>query len=183
MQAPFTLHEAIISRLNREAKLAAAGKQGRVIAKVNALTEPRTIQALYRASQAGVEIDLIVRGICVLRPGIEGVSERIRVRSIVGRFLEHTRVFCFGNDGKPDIFCSSADWMDRNFFRRVESAFPILNPVARQRITDELNSYLRDNSQAWLLHSDGSYVRAQPQAGEEQFSAQQALLGQLREDG
>lgn len=182
LQAPFTLHEAIIARLNREAEFAAAGKPGRVIAKVNALTEPRTIQALYRASQAGVEIDIIVRGICVLRPGIHGISENIRVRSIVGRFLEHTRVFYFGNAGSPELYCSSADWMDRNFFRRVESAFPILGTQARQRIIDDLSCYLRDNRQAWLLRSDGSYERAQPHNDEEPYSAQISLLEKLRED-
>lgn len=181
LQAPFTLHDTIIARINREAELAAAGTPGRVIAKINALTEPRTIQALYRASQAGVNIDLIVRGICVLRPGIEGVSNNIRVRSIVGRFLEHTRVFYFGNGKSPEIFCSSADWMDRNFFRRVESAFPILDPQARQRIIDDLNCYLRDNHQAWILSSDGSYTRARPPQGEEPCSAQQVLLEQLSE--
>ncbi|BAU57390.1 polyphosphate kinase 1 [Halorhodospira halochloris] len=182
LQAPFTLHEQVITRINREAELAEAGKTGRVIAKVNALTEPRTIQALYRASQAGAEIDLIVRGICVLRPGIEGVSDNIRVRSIVGRFLEHTRVFYFGNDGNPDIFCSSADWMDRNFFRRVESAFPVIDPQTRQRIVDDLNCYLRDNRQAWLLGSDGTYTRSQPDLEEEPFNAQQVLLETLSED-
>ncbi|MBK1733828.1 polyphosphate kinase 1 [Halorhodospira abdelmalekii] len=176
LQAPFTLHDALLNRIEREAELASAGKPGRVIAKVNALTEPRIIQALYRASQAGVEIDLIVRGICVLRPGITGLSETIRVRSIVGRFLEHTRVYCFGNDGTPEIFCGSADWMDRNFFRRVETAFPVTDPAARERILSDLECYLQDNCQAWLLQSDGSYVRAQPAADEAPFSAQQALL-------
>ena len=181
LQAPFTLHEAVLTRIEREAKHAAAGRGGRIIAKVNSLTEPRTIQALYRASMAGVEIDLIVRGMCVLRPGLPGVSENIRVRSIIGRFLEHTRVFYFDNAGSPDVYCASADWMDRNFFRRVETAFPVNNPEARRRILKDLEYYLMDTRQAWLLQPDGSYVRAAPQDGDAPFSAQQALLGRLAE--
>ncbi len=182
LQAPFTLHEAVLTRIEREAKHAAAGRGGRIIAKVNSLTEPRTIQALYRASMAGVEIDLIVRGMCVLRPGLPGVSENIRVRSIIGRFLEHTRVFYFDNAGSPDVYCASADWMDRNFFRRVETAFPVDDPEARRRILKDLEYYLMDTRQAWLLQPDGSYVRAAPQDGDAPFSAQQALLGRLAED-
>ena len=181
LQAPFTLHEAVLTRIEREAKHAAAGRGGRIIAKVNSLTEPRTIQALYRASMAGVEIDLIVRGMCVLRPGLPGVSENIRVRSIIGRFLEHTRVFYFDNAGSPDVYCASADWMDRNFFRRVETAFPVDDPEARRRILKDLEYYLMDTRQAWLLQPDGSYVRAAPQDGDAPFSAQQALLGRLAE--
>ncbi len=182
LQAPFTLHETVLRCIEREAEHAASGRGGRIIAKVNSLTEPRTIQALYRASMAGVEIDLIVRGMCVLRPGLAGVSESIRVRSIIGRFLEHTRVFYFGNAGSPDIYCASADWMDRNFFRRVETAFPINDPEARKRILKDLEYYLLDTRQAWLLQPDGSYVRAAPQDGDAPFSAQQALLERLAED-
>ena len=182
LQAPFTLHDSILARIEREAEHAASGRGGRIIAKVNALTETRTIEALYRASMSGVSIDLIVRGMCVLRPGIPGLSENIQVRSIVGRFLEHTRAFYFGNGGEPEIYCASADWMDRNFFRRVEAAFPIDEPEARKRIVKDLEYYLRDNSQAWLLQRDGTYRRAQPAAGAEPFSAQQALLERLAED-
>ncbi len=182
LQAPFTLHEAVLERIEREAEHAGAGRGGRIIAKVNSLTEPRTIQALYRASMAGVEIDLIVRGMCVLRPGLAGVSENIRVRSVIGRFLEHTRVFYFGNAGSPEICCASADWMDRNFFRRVETAFPVNNPEARRRILKDLEYYLMDTRQAWLLQPDGSYVRAAPQDDAPAFSAQQALLERLAED-
>ena len=182
LQAPFTLHEGVLARIEREAEHAAAGRGGRIIAKLNALTEPRAIQALYRASQAGVAIDLIVRGMCVLRPGLPGVSENIRVRSIVGRFLEHTRVFYFENAGAPEMYAASADWMDRNFFRRVEAAFPIDDPEARERIGKDLGYYLADTRQAWLLQADGSYVRAQPEGDEAPFSAQQALLAHLAED-
>ena len=131
LQAPFTLHDGLLARIEREAQLARSGRQGRLIARMNALVDPQIIEALYAASGAGVQIDLVVRGICCLRPGIAGVSENIRVRSIVGRFLEHARVFCFGNDGEAEVFCSSADWMERNFFRRVEVAFPILDPALR----------------------------------------------------
>ncbi|MFP4648801.1 MAG: polyphosphate kinase 1 [Halorhodospira sp.] len=182
LQAPFTLHEAVIERIEREAEHAAAGRGGRIIAKVNSLTEPRAIQALYRASMAGAEIDLIVRGMCVLRPGVPGISEHIRVRSIIGRFLEHTRVFYFENAGTPEVWCASADWMDRNFFRRVETAFPIDDGEARQRILKDLEHYLADTQQAWLLQPDGSYLRAEPAEGEPPFSAQQALLSSLAED-
>src|SRR3569623_792730 len=125
LQSPFTLHDALLKAIAGEAERAAAGRRARIIIKVNAITAPQLIQALYRASQAGVRIELIVRGICCLRPGVPGVSERIRVRSIIGRFLEHTRVYCFHNGGDPVVYCSSADWMERNMFRRVEAAFPI----------------------------------------------------------
>ncbi|ABM61008.1 polyphosphate kinase 1 [Halorhodospira halophila] len=182
LQAPFTLHEAVIARIEREAEHAANGRGGRIIAKVNALTEPRAIQALYRASQAGVEIDLIVRGMCVLRPGLPGVSETIRVRSIIGRFLEHTRVFYFENAGEPEMYGASADWMGRNFFRRVETAFPVDDREARERIGKDLSYYLADTQQAWLLQPDGSYVRARSGSEEAPFSAQQALLERLAED-
>jgi len=182
LQSPFTLHESTIARIEREAEHAAAGHGGRIIAKVNSLTEPRTIQALYRASMAGAEVDLIVRGMCVLRPGIPGISESIRVRSIIGRFLEHTRVYYFGNAGSPEIFCASADWMDRNFFRRVEAAFPVDDPEARARIVHDLEAYLRDNRQAWLLDRHGQYRRAEPPDDEPAYSAQQALLEELAQD-
>jgi len=158
-----------------------AGKPARIVAKVNALTEPQIIQALYRASQAGVPIDLVVRGMCALRPGVEGVSETIQVRSIVGRFLEHTRVYYFENGGKPEVFCASADWMERNLFHRVETAFPIENKRLKQRVIDDLHSYLRDNTQAWLLQSDGSYRRLTPAEGETPFSAQRSLLERYAE--
>ncbi|MFP4561559.1 MAG: RNA degradosome polyphosphate kinase, partial [Thiohalorhabdus sp.] len=131
---------------------------------------------------AGVPIDLVVRGMCCLRPGVEGISDNIRVRSVVGRFLEHTRVYYFENGGSPELYGSSADWMERNFFRRVEVAFPIRDPRLRARLLRELDAYLRDNTQAWLLHSDGAYRRAEPGEGEAPFSAQQALLEDLAEE-
>lgn len=174
LQSPFTLHETIWRLIAREEENAQAGKPARVIAKMNSLVEPRTIRALYQASMAGVEIKLIVRGICCLRPGIEGVSENIQVRSIIGRFLEHTRVFYFHNEGSPEIYGSSADWMDRNLFRRVETAFPIENKKLRDRVIEELNFYLSDNTQAWRLKQDAQYELLT--GGEESCSAQQALL-------
>jgi polyphosphate kinase len=161
IQSPFGLHEAMVGKIEREMELAAAGKPGRVIAKMNSLVEPQIIEALYRASRAGVQIDLIVRGLCALRPGIPGVSENIRVRSIVGRFLEHSRVFYFGSDGASELYLASADWMERNFFRRVEIAFPVREQTHRQRILRDLNSYLSDNTQAWKLGRDGRYARCE----------------------
>lgn len=181
LQAPFTLHAGMLDKIEREIKHASAGKEGRIVVKLNSLIEPELIRALYRASQAGVEVDLVVRGICSLRPGVAGVSDNIRVRAILGRFLEHTRVFYFANDGKPDLYCSSADWMGRNMFRRVEVAFPIEHKVHRERVIADLFSYLQDNTQAWQLQSDGSYLRLQPGEDEAPFSAQQALLEQLAE--
>jgi polyphosphate kinase len=175
LQAPFTLHDGLLARIEREAQLARSGRQGRLMARMNALVDPQIIEALYAASGAGVQIDLIVRGICCLRPGIAGVSENIRVRSIVGRFLEHARVFCFGNDGEAEVFCSSADWMERNFFRRVEVAFPILDPLLRASLVEDLQLYLEDDRQAWQLDSDGVYARVEPRA-EGGLSAQQALM-------
>jgi polyphosphate kinase len=175
LQSPFTLHETLIQSIAREAEHARAGRPARIIAKMNSLIEPRIIEALYQASVAGVEIDLIVRGVCALTPGIQGVSDRIRVRSIVGRFLEHSRVYYFANDGDEQLWCASADWMERNFFRRVEVAFPIQRPKLRERIIGDLETWLGDNTNAWLLHPDGRYVRQTPGA-DAPFSAQQTLL-------
>lgn len=176
IDAPFHLHAGILARINRETELAAAGKPARIIAKMNALVEPGTIRALYRASCAGVVIDLIVRGICCLRPGVPGVSGNIRVRSVIGRFLEHTRVFYFENNGKAELYLSSADWMERNFFRRVEICFPVQDPVLRQRLRDELDTYLADNTQAWLLDAGAHYTRAQPATGAAPMAAQRRLM-------
>jgi polyphosphate kinase len=160
LQAPFTLHESIQSMIEREIAHAREGKKARIIAKLNALVDPQTIENLYRASTAGVKIDLIVRGVCALRPGVPGVSENIRVRSIVGRFLEHSRVLWFENAGKSQLYLSSADWMERNFFRRIEVAFPVLRAKLKTRIRADLDIYLEDNANAWLLQSDGTYVHA-----------------------
>jgi len=159
LQSPFTLLESLLEKTRRETELARQGKPARLIAKMNALIEPQIIQALYQASMAGVKIDLIVRGICALRPGVRGLSDNIRVRSIVGRFLEHSRVFYFHNDGDPEIYCASADWMERNFFRRIEVGFPIERKQHRDRIIDDLATYLADNTQAWELRADGTYER------------------------
>jgi polyphosphate kinase len=160
LHAPFAMHQALLSKIEREAEHARAGRPARIIAKLNALTEPTVIQALYKASRAGVDIDLIVRGVCCLRPGVRGVSERIGVRSIVGRFLEHSRVYYFENAGEREIYCGSADWMDRNLFRRIEVAFPVTSPELQSRVTADLHLYLADDCQAWDLKSDGRYYRA-----------------------
>ena len=173
--APFTLHSKMIELIRREATLAKEGKQGHIMVKVNGLTEPKMIRALYEASAAGVKIELIIRGMCRLRPGIEGLSENIHVRSIIGRFLEHTRVYYFGNDGNPDVFCASADWMERNMLNRVETGFQVFGKYA-DRLKRDLDFYMRDNCQSWELHADGSYIQNKPEEGEEAFSAQQALL-------
>lgn len=176
LQSPFTLHKGMLQYIEQEVRNAERGLPAHIIAKMNSLVEPAVIQALYQASQAGVRIDLIVRGICCLRPGIPGVSENIQVRSIVGRFLEHTRVFCFHNGGDPVVFCSSADWMQRNFFSRVETCFPIEDKGCRDEVIEYgLMSYLSDNTQAWIMQSDGSYERSKPK-NEKQHSAQTELL-------
>ena len=177
MQAPFTLQTGLITRIDREAANARAGKVARIIVKINGLVSQRIIEALYEASGAGVEISLIVRGVCCLRPGIEGVSDNIHVRSIVGRFLEHTRVYYFHNaDGEPEVFCASADWMPRNLVQRVEQCFPILNDKIRDRIIGNLDIYLSDNCQAWQLDNEGNYSRVSPKDDEPRISAQQTLL-------
>ncbi len=178
-QSPFTLHKQVLRAIHNETQHAAAGHKAQIIAKMNALLEPEVIAALYEASKAGVAIDLIVRGVCALRPGIPGVSENIRVRSIVGRFLEHTRVFYFHNNGAEDVYLSSADWMDRNFFRRVETCFPVLDPGLKRRVINEgLKPYLDDNSQAWDMDQDGRYQVKTPRRGRP-IAAQEMLLETL----
>jgi len=173
--APLTLAPTVLQLIAREIEHARAGKPAAIVAKMNALIDRATIEALYEASKAGVEIDLIVRGMCTLRPGVKGVSERIRVRSIVGRYLEHSRIFDFANAGRPEIFCGSADWMPRNLFERCEVVFPVNEPALAARLRDEiLGAYLKDNVKARLLQADGRYVRA-PRDGEA-FSAQENLM-------
>jgi len=180
LQSPFTLHAGLLQRIERETRLALDGKPGRIVAKMNALNEPQVIRTLYAASQAGVQIDLIVRGACTLRPAVEGVSDNIRVRSIVGRFLEHSRVYWFGNNGAPELYCASADWLERNLLRRVETCFPILDSDLARRIYREvLQNYLDDNLNAWELQADGRYRKCTPQPGQPPHSAQQALLEAL----
>ena len=177
-QAPFTLHPNLIEAIRAEADNARAGKKARIVAKMNALLEPTVIIALYEASQAGVKIDLIVRGVCALKPGVEGLSENITVRSIVGRFLEHHRIFYFYAGGEEKVYLSSADWMDRNFFRRVEVAFPVNDRRLKRRVIAEgLSVFLGDNQSAWLMQSDGHYRRRRP--GKSMRNAQLGLLAKF----
>ncbi|HYP15924.1 MAG TPA: RNA degradosome polyphosphate kinase, partial [Opitutus sp.] len=175
--APFNLHAKTQELIAREAANAAAGKPARIIAKMNKLVDQVTIDNLYAASQAGVKIDLIVRATCCLVPGVKGLSENIRLRSIVGRFLEHARIFYFENDGQPVVYCGSADWMSRNFFRRIETLFPVDDPEFRKRLVDELLlSEVRDNEDARELQSDGSYQTPPRASGEPAFSAQRYFM-------
>jgi len=177
LHAPFTLHESLIKFIDDEIENVRAGKRGHIIIKVNALTERRLIDKLYDASQAGVKIELILRSMCCLRPQVQGLSENITVRSIIGRFLEHTRVYYFYNDGDERLYCSSADWMDRNLFHRVEVAFPIEDKALFNQIyQDGLINYLKDNVQAWELDGEGHWHQLQPKAGESAHIAQNHLL-------
>ncbi|HGO6094327.1 TPA: polyphosphate kinase 1, partial [Burkholderia cepacia] len=177
-QSPFTLHPRIIDSIRAEIDNARAGKRARVVAKMNALLEPTVIAALYEASQAGVKVDLIVRGVCALKPGVPGLSENITVRSIVGRFLEHHRIYYFHANGAEDVYLSSADWMDRNLFRRVEVAFPIRDRKLKRRVIAEgLSVCLGDNQSAWQMHSDGHYRRRR--AGKTIRNAQLGLLAKF----
>ncbi|MFT2111230.1 polyphosphate kinase 1 [Marinomonas sp. 2405UD68-3] len=178
LHAPFTLRDRLLDMVQREAENARNGDPSRIIIKVNSLTEQRLIQALYKASQAGVKIDLIVRGICTLRPGVKGVSSNIRVRSIIGRFLEHTRVYYFFNNRNPLVYLSSADGMDRNLNNRIEVAFPLQDQKLARRVKKELECYLSDNTQSWVLQSDGSYQLSKPRK-DDYRSAQRTLLKEL----
>jgi polyphosphate kinase len=179
LQSPFTLHKGLMSKIEREIGHARAGKPARIIAKMNALNEVSVVEILYQASIAGVQIDLIVRGACTLKPGVPGISDNIRVRSIVGRFLEHSRVYWFENGGEPEIFCASADWMERNMLRRIEVCFPILDPELGKRVYDEaLANYLADNTQAWNLLPDGHYERVTP-GNDRPHCAQYALIDEI----
>ncbi|TAN84931.1 MAG: polyphosphate kinase 1 [Gallionella sp.] len=178
-QSPFSMHSEVLRAIQNETRLAKAGKHAQIIAKMNALLEPEIIGALYEASGAGVKVDLIVRGVCALRPGVAGLSENIRVRSVIGRFLEHTRIFYFRNDLKHDVYLASADWMDRNFFRRIEVCFPLLDKKLKKRALDEgLKIYLQDNAQAWIMDGEGHYQHKIPRRAA-QKCAQNELLGQL----
>jgi polyphosphate kinase len=180
--APFTMHRHLLDAIRRETRNAKEGKPASIVAKMNALLEEAVIKALYAASQAGVKIDLVVRGACALRPGVKGVSDNIRVRSIVGRFLEHSRVWVFHNDGAEDVYLASADWMGRNLFRRIEVAFPVLDPQLKARVVAEgLNPYVADARDAWDLAEDGSYARAKTKGRGQPASAQADLLERLAE--
>lgn len=177
LHAPFTLHDKLMSFIDDEITHVKAGKRAHIIVKVNALTERRLIDKLYDASQAGVKIELILRSICCLRPQVKGLSENITVRSVIGRFLEHTRIYYFYNDGDERLYCGSADWMDRNLFHRVEVAFPIEDKkLSKQIYQDGLLSYLQDNKQAWILSGDGNWQRTKPAADEAPHIAQEHLL-------
>ena len=177
LHAPFTLHDKLMDFIDAEIAHVKAGKRGHIIIKVNALTERRLIDKLYDASQAGVKIELILRSICCLRPQVKGLSENITVRSVIGRFLEHTRIYYFHNDGSERLYCGSADWMDRNLFHRVEVAFPIEDKrLSKQIYQDGLLNYLQDNTQSWTLSGDGSWQQNQPAAGEAPHIAQEYLL-------
>ncbi|MDD2725617.1 MAG: polyphosphate kinase 1 [Methylovulum sp.] len=180
LQSPFSLHKSLIEKIEREIAHAQSGKTAKIIIQVNAVVEEQLIQALYRASQAGVEIKLIVRGICCLRPGIPGVSENIEVRAVIGRFLEHARIYVFANDGHQEVYASSADLMSRNMFKRVEVCFPIENKRLAARILHDLNLYLQDNSQVWFLQPDGSYRQLPPTGNEVSVQAQTLLLRELQ---
>lgn len=178
--APFALQSEIIKAIRNEAKIAKSGKPGRIIVKVNAMVDESVIRALYAASQDGVKIDLIVRGACTLRPGVPGLSENIKVRSIIGRFLEHSRIYYFRNDLAHDVYLASADWMSRNLFRRIEVAFPVLDRALKRRVMAEgLNPYLKDNTNAWELEPDGHYQRRKPRGKQQPFGAQQYLMKTL----
>ncbi|MGA1302323.1 MAG: polyphosphate kinase 1, partial [Burkholderiaceae bacterium] len=158
-QSPFTLHSNVLKAIRKETLIAKQGGKAQIMAKMNSLVELAVVEALYAASQAGVQVDLIVRGICVLRPGVPGLSENIRVRSTIGRFLEHSRLFYFRNEGAEDVYISSADWMDRNFFRRVELACPILDKALKRRVIREgLRLHLTDNASSWQMRADGVYT-------------------------
>ena len=174
--APFALQSEIIKAIRNEARIAKAGRPGRIIIKMNALVDESVIRALYAASHDGVKIDLIVRGACTLRPGVPGLSENIKVRSVIGRFLEHSRIYYFRNDLKHDVYLASADWMSRNLFRRIEVAFPVLDKALKRRVIGEgLNPYLKDNSNAWELQANGQYLRRKSR-GALAFSAQRHLM-------
>jgi polyphosphate kinase len=181
-QSPFTLHQRLLKAIQNETEIAKSGKKAHIIAKMNALLDPDIIRALYDASAAGVKIDLIIRGVCALIPGIPGVSDNIRVRSIVGRFLEHSRIFYFYNNRAENVYLSSADWMYRNFFRRVEVSFPLLDPKVKKRVIREgLQPYLKDNINAWLMTSEGRY-RLRSSKRSTSCDAQTHLVVQLGQD-
>jgi polyphosphate kinase len=181
--APQGMRERFIAMIRREAEHARAGRPARILAKMNALVDPAIIRALYEASQAGVTVDLIVRGICCLRPGIPGVSDRIRVISIVGRFLEHSRAFYFQNAGREEVYIGSADWMPRNLERRIEAVVPVDDAAHRATIRDLLDLMWRDNRQAWDLSADGSYTQRNPPSQESEVATHRALVESYRESG
>jgi polyphosphate kinase len=174
--SPVNTRESFYRLIQQEIDHVRAGRSGRIVAKMNALVDPKMIENLYRASQAGVSIDLIIRGMCCLRPGVPGVSENIRVISIIGRFLEHSRIYYFNHGGNPKVFIGSADWMTRNIDRRVEVITPIEDPEISKDLQEILGIMLADNRQAWDMRSDGSYQQRRPQVGTQEESTQQILM-------
>src|SRR5690606_8673649 len=174
--APGGMRKRFLELIEREIEHVAAGREGRILAKMNSLVDPEIISALYSASRAGVQIDLVVRGICCLRPGLPGISERIRVISIVGRFLEHSRAFCFANGGAGEVYIGSADWMPRNLDRRIEAVAPLENAAHRKSVLESIELMWRDNQQAWDLRADGTYERRTAAPGEPPVAAQTALM-------
>jgi polyphosphate kinase len=174
--APVNMRDRMVATIRREAEHCRQGKSGRIVAKMNALVDPKIIETLYEASQAGVQIDLIVRGICCLRPGVEGVSENIRVISIVGRFLEHSRIFYFQNGGEEEVYIGSADWMTRNLSRRVEAVTPIEDSQIAKELEEILGIMLSDNRQAWELQPDGTYIQRQPGENGRELSSHKILM-------
>ena len=179
-QSPFTMHEELIAHIRAEARAAKAGRKARIMAKMNALLEPTIIAELYKASQAGVKIDLVIRGVCALQPGVPGLSENIKVRSIIGKFLEHHRIYYFYADGAETLYLSSADWMDRNLFRRVEVAFPVLDKKLKARVIKEgFQILLKDNATAWLMNGEGKYTQTKTRAGSTPYVGQKELVNLL----
>jgi polyphosphate kinase len=182
--APFGMRDAVVERIEREAGHARRGEPARILAKMNSLVDPSVIRALYAASQAGVEIDLLVRGICCLKPGVSGVSDRIRVRSIVDRFLEHSRVFAFGEGDRVEVMLSSADWMPRNFQRRIEVMVPVEDRAIRARLLDEVLGFgMRDTVKSRILETDGTQTRVSGREGAEPFQSQPRLIEAARAMG
>ena len=179
LHAPFTLKKGILDMIARETQLASDGQPAHIMAKVNSLTDPKIIRALYKASQCGVKIDLVVRGMCCLRPGVPGVSHNIQVRSIIGRFLEHSRIYYFYNGGEEQLYLSSADLMERNLDKRVETCFPVEGKRLILRVKKELETYLSDNTQSWILQPDGRYLRHTPSGNQLHRNAQASLLEKL----
>jgi polyphosphate kinase len=177
--APETLRDQLYELIDRETNRAATGGEGRIVAKMNALEDPDIVEKLYEAGKRGVEIDLIVRGICRLRPGIPGVSDSIRVHSVVGRFLEHSRIFRFGEDD-PAYFTGSADWMTRNLDRRVEAVAPVEDPDLRSELDSILSIMLADNRKRWVMQPDGSYVQKRPKSGDAPRGTHTVLMDRTR---
>jgi polyphosphate kinase len=174
------MHEELIAHIRAEARAAKAGRKARIMAKMNALLEPTIIAELYKASQAGVKIDLVIRGVCALQPGVPGLSENIKVRSIIGKFLEHHRIYYFHADGADTLYLSSADWMDRNLFRRVEVAFPVLDKKLKARVIKEgFQILLKDNATAWIMNGAGKYTQTKTRTGSTPYIGQKELVNLL----